>query len=756
MPATPQGTPMVRWSYRRPSWAALLWVVLLLALAPVPFFAHPAAAAAPASPPGGHLLVELCPGSDLAPAGPGIAAIRGGSPALRTVLAQWHLTRVELLDGPTDLLRFYADSPRFDAAAAARALTAAPGVDYAEPDYALRANAAPDDPLFSRQWYMPKIGLPAAWDLASGSGDIVVAMVDTGIDAEHPDLAGAVLPGYNFVADNTDTADDNGHGTYTAGLVGAIGNNGQGVAGVASGVRLLPVKILDQTGEGNVGDFARGIRWATDHGARLINISAGIEYNSTSMHQAVQYAAEHGVLVVASSGNTPDGTPRYPADFPEVLAVSATDASDNAAPFSSYGSYVDISAPGVNILSTSWDNGTPGYGWADGTSSSAPLVTGAAALLLSARPDLTAAQVEQYLLAGADDLGPKGRDPHFGVGRLDVLHSLQRLLSSSPTPTPAGTKPPVPTSTSGPAPVSGALTASPTHVAAGADVVLHGQGYEPGEFVGLRMMGPDGLNHELGTAQAAADGTFTQTVTIPETLSGGAARMLALGAASNVLATTSITITGAAGPTPAPPPPAAAETPSADPRAAFAPLNDPQSIGVAYFPAVQHSLRGVFLTYWQTHGGLPIFGYPISEEFVEVSPTDGKPYRVQYFQRNRFEDHPELAGAGDEVELGLLGQELTGGRAFAASPIAAGDADHLYFPQTQHRLGGAFLAYWEAHGGLAIFGYPISEEIQENGYTVQYFQRNRFEYHPEYAGTPNAVLLGLLGVDAAHARNFLH
>ncbi|HMA33631.1 MAG TPA: peptidase S8, partial [Chloroflexia bacterium] len=187
----------------------------------------------------------------------------------------------------------------------------------------------------------------------------------------------------------------------------------------------------------------------------------------------------------------------------------------------------------------------------------------------------------------------------------------------------------------------------------------------------------------------------------------------------------------------------------------------PATADLVYFPPVQHTLRGPFLRYWTAHGGLAIFGYPISEEFQEVSATDGKTYTVQYFQRNRFELHPEYAGTPNEVLLGLLGVERTKDRSFPAGIPIPPDATHQWFPPVQHNLGGAFLQYWTTHGGLALFGYPISEEFQEvnptdgKTYTVQYFQRNRFELHPEYAGTPNEVLLGLLGVDLARAKGWL-
>jgi hypothetical protein len=174
-----------------------------------------------------------------------------------------------------------------------------------------------------------------------------------------------------------------------------------------------------------------------------------------------------------------------------------------------------------------------------------------------------------------------------------------------------------------------------------------------------------------------------------------------------------------------------------------------------YFPEVGHTLRGAFLKYWQQNGGLAIFGYPISEEYPEVSETNGNIYTVQYFERNRFELHPEFAGTRNEVLMGLLGLEVTRGRTFPPGAPFQSTSNQAYFKETQHSLSGAFLKYWQQHGGLAIFGYPISEELMENGYLVQYFERNRFEYHPEYAGTKNEVLLGLLGTEVARRNGWI-
>jgi hypothetical protein len=175
--------------------------------------------------------------------------------------------------------------------------------------------------------------------------------------------------------------------------------------------------------------------------------------------------------------------------------------------------------------------------------------------------------------------------------------------------------------------------------------------------------------------------------------------------------------------------------------------------GCRYFPETGHNLCGAFLSYWERAGGLAIFGLPLTEEFAEVNRADGRVYTVQYFERNRFEYHPENAGTPYEVLLGLLGSDLAVGRTGEApfQSVSAPPPDADLFPETGHSLGGVFRDYWQANGGLAVFGYPISEPFVEvnpadgRAYTVQYFERNRFEHHPENAGTRYEVLLGLLG-----------
>jgi hypothetical protein len=198
-----------------------------------------------------------------------------------------------------------------------------------------------------------------------------------------------------------------------------------------------------------------------------------------------------------------------------------------------------------------------------------------------------------------------------------------------------------------------------------------------------------------------------------------------------------------------------------NPPAAVKPVRDPKQAGVLWFAPTGHTLRGGFRAFWEQHGGLAQFGYPLTEEFQEYSPPAGRYYTVQYFERNRFEWHPENAGTPNEFLLGLLGSELTGKAGFPLSPPFGSSASHRYFPQTGHSIGGVFLTYWQQHGGLALYGLPISEEIEEQiggdgrVYLVQYFQRNRFELHPEDRGTPAEVQLGRLGADLLRSRGWL-
>ncbi len=291
------------------------------------------------------------------------------------------------------------------------------GVRYVEEDAVVSADAVPNDPYYSRQWHLPRIGAERAWEVSRGDAEITVAVVDTGVDPSHPELAGRVLAGYDFVGEDDDPGDENGHGTYVAGIVAAAGDNGQGVAGVAWRVRVLPVRVLDANGQGFYSDVVAGIRYAADRGARIINLSLGGGAYSRALQEAVDHARARGSLPVAAAGNSAAPSLDYPAACQGVVGVGATDGNDLLASFSNHGEDLDIVAPGVSIYST-----YPGgrYVSMNGTSAAAPQVAGAAALLLSVRGSLSAAEAEQRLLSTARNLGEPGRDNVTGWGLVQL------------------------------------------------------------------------------------------------------------------------------------------------------------------------------------------------------------------------------------------------------------------------------------------------------------------------------------------------
>ncbi|QNE22711.1 S8 family serine peptidase [Kribbella qitaiheensis] len=270
--------------------------------------------------------------------------------------------------------------------------------------------------------------MPQAWDLTKTAGAQTVAVLDTGIDAGHPDLAGRVLAGRNEIQPGTTPNDNNGHGTMTAGIIGANTNNGAGVAGVAWNVKILPVKVLDSSGSGPDSVIIAGINWAANNGARVINMSLGGDGDDSLLHDAVKAAVAKGVVVVAAAGNTGVNVPHFPASYPEVLSVAATDNNGALTSFSTQGDWVDIAAPGWNIISTGPRGLTPAgylpYWTNSGTSFSAPMVAGVAALLRNKFPSYTPAQIMDRLKSTARDAGPRGLDPFYGAGILDAYNAL--------------------------------------------------------------------------------------------------------------------------------------------------------------------------------------------------------------------------------------------------------------------------------------------------------------------------------------------
>jgi subtilisin family serine protease len=301
-------------------------------------------------------------------------------------------------------------------------------VIYAEPHYLYMTNGTPggkkpNDVLFEPyQWNLPIIDTIPGWAISTGHEDVIVAVVDTGVDLEHDDLRGRLAEGMNFVSPGDAPSDDVGHGTHVAGVISAVVNNAEGVAGMTWHDRVMPIKVLDATGAGSAYAVAQGIIWATDNGARVINLSLGNYAESEFLHDAVRYAYDHDVVLVAATGNDNTDQPGYPAAYPEVLGVSATDGNLRLADFSNYGDYVDVVAPGVSIAST-----YPGsqYAALSGTSMASPHAAALAALIRSVHPLLRNTEVMDIMRRTAADLGKPGKDPLYGYGQIDVAAALK-------------------------------------------------------------------------------------------------------------------------------------------------------------------------------------------------------------------------------------------------------------------------------------------------------------------------------------------
>ncbi|MFP5322032.1 MAG: S8 family serine peptidase, partial [Acidimicrobiia bacterium] len=296
--------------------------------------------------------------------------------------------------------------PAGRAAAVADRLADAPGIDFVEPDHVVRAQLVPTDTYWPQQWGPRQISAPAAWDATTGASSTVIAVLDTGVDPG-PEFDGKLVPGYDFVNDDADPDDDNGHGTSVAAVAAADANDA-GVAGICWSCRVMPVKVLGADGSGSSYDIASGISWATERGADVIVMSLGSTNSSTVVAQAVSQARTAGVVLVAAAGNQGTTTPNYPAATPGVIGVAASDQTDSRYSFSNHGSWVDVAAPGCNGAPL-----TTGYGYFCGTSSATPVAAGAAALAISL--GASGAVVEQAITATAVPVGS-----WVAAGRVDA------------------------------------------------------------------------------------------------------------------------------------------------------------------------------------------------------------------------------------------------------------------------------------------------------------------------------------------------
>lgn len=310
-------------------------------------------------------------------------------------------------------------------------LNSCAGVKYAEPNYlASIADTIPNDPGFGSQYGLISIRAPQGWDLSTGSSAVIIAIIDSGVDLSHPDLASKITAGYDFVNNDTIPQDDFGHGTHVAGIAAATGNNGTGVTGVSWGARIMPIKVLNAAGNGTFANVAAGIIWAVDNGAQVINLSLGGNTSSLVLQDAVNYAYSNGVVLVAASGNTGSGVILYPAAYPHVIAVGAVDNTNNHAGFSNFGPEMDLMAPGVSIYSTI----PGGYGLNSGTSMAAPYVSGLAAILRGYPGGFSPDAIEFEMESTALDLGIAGRDNLYGYGLIQLDYAIQ-LVYFPPTST---------------------------------------------------------------------------------------------------------------------------------------------------------------------------------------------------------------------------------------------------------------------------------------------------------------------------------
>ncbi|MFC4547161.1 S8 family peptidase [Paenactinomyces guangxiensis] len=291
-----------------------------------------------------------------------------------------------------------------------------PNVEYVEPNYYFHATWTPND-LTSSQWGPQKIQAPQAWDVTRSSSNVKIAIVDTGVQSNHPDLSGKVINGRDFVDDDNVSNDANGHGTHCAGIAAAVTNNGTGIAGMAPNARILAVRVLDANGSGTLDDVANGIIHAADQGAQVISLSLGGSSGTSSLQNAVNYAVNKGSVVVAAAGNSGSSAPSYPAYYSNAIAVASTDSADRKSSFSNYGSWVDVAAPGSSIYSTYIGSS---YRSLSGTSMATPHVAGLAGLL--AAQGKNNSQIRAAIENTADQIS--GTGTYWSYGRVNAAKAV--------------------------------------------------------------------------------------------------------------------------------------------------------------------------------------------------------------------------------------------------------------------------------------------------------------------------------------------
>jgi len=328
-----------------------------------------------------------------------------------------------LLDGRVAL----ANVPKGAERAIANRLSKLAGksnVAFAELDGVVKADATPNDPYLGSQWHLQTTQAPTAWDTTTGSPSIIVAVIDTGVDATHPELASRMVSGYNTYNGNTDSSDVHGHGTKVAGSAVANSNNGSGIASLCWQCGIMPIRATDTAGYATYSSLAAGIDFAARNRARVANLSFQA-YDSSTVRTAADNFAKVGGITTISAGNAGALVSNQP--HPSILTVASTNSADVKSGFSNYGAAISVSAPGEGIFTTTKGGG---YGSVSGTSFAAPITAGVAALVLSANPQLTSAQVIQIIKDSADDLGTAGWDSNFGFGRVNAAKAVAMAKST--------------------------------------------------------------------------------------------------------------------------------------------------------------------------------------------------------------------------------------------------------------------------------------------------------------------------------------
>lgn len=364
-------------------------------------------------------------------------------------IAKKFAAKTEILNSNLGLSIFRVANDK-DYISALQTLSKNPEVQYAEPNYIFKAESIPNDPYYSQEWGAKTLQAEAAWDKVplSKRANVTIAILDTGINAAHEDLKNSIVPGYDFVNNDTNPADGQGHGTHVSGIAAAVANNALGIAGIAGGSKIMPIKVLDDTGSGDTSTIIQGIKYAADHGAQIINMSLGGQGTSSAMQDAINYATGKGVTVVAASGNE-NGAVDMPGNCQNVIAVGAIASNNQRASYSNFGPELDVVTPGTQIYST-YIGGPSSYTNMSGTSMATPFATGVAALIKAANPSLSPAAVTNILHQSATDLGTSGFDNYYGYGLVNASKAVDLAMQGT-TPAPS----PTPTPTPAPAPYPG-------------------------------------------------------------------------------------------------------------------------------------------------------------------------------------------------------------------------------------------------------------------------------------------------------------